>query len=86
MQHLANCLKEMLNREDKEGAHKIMAIIQWEKDLSFWWCLKFALRKHVLRQSVQSVQFQDKAGRVTQFDTEKGVQEEAIFNKVHCKW
>jgi len=83
-QHLTNCLKAVQEREDDTAERNILTIIKQEKDKAFWHRLNYALRKHVCGRSVRTVQVEDGAGGVLEFDTEEAVQE-AIFNEVHRK-
>ncbi len=83
-QHLTNCLEAAQEREDNTAERNILAIIKREKDKAFWRRLNYALGKHVRGRSVPTVQVEDGAGGVLDFDTEEAVQE-AIFNKVHRK-
>ncbi len=46
-QHLNQCLEAAKDRVDYEAEQKILAIIQQEKDCSFWRRLNFALGKHI---------------------------------------
>ncbi len=43
--HLYQCLDAAKEKEDEEAAKQILAIIQREKDRSFWHCLNYALEK-----------------------------------------
>ncbi len=83
-QHLNQCLKAAKDREDEDAEWTILAIIQHEKDCSFWQRLKFALGKHIQGRSVCEVQVEDENGGILEFDTQEGVQNE-IFNEVHQK-
>jgi hypothetical protein len=78
-QHLNQCLKAAQEREDKVTERQILAIIQLEKDRTFWHRLNVAFGKHIRGRSVQAVQVEDGFGRVLDFDTKDSVQE-AIFN------
>ncbi len=46
-QHLDQCLEAAKYRADDDAKQKILAIIQREKDCSFWQRLNFALGKHI---------------------------------------
>ena len=83
-QHLTQCLKAVKDREDENAEQKFLAIIQREKDRSFWRRLNFALGKHFQGRSVRKVQVVDGHGRVLEFDTQEGVHN-AIFNEMHRK-
>jgi hypothetical protein len=84
-QHLDQCLEAAKDRADDDNEQKILAIIRWGKDCSFWQRLNFALGKHIQGQSIREVQVEDGNGGILEFDTQEGVQN-AIFNKVHQKW
>ncbi len=83
-QHLNQCLERAQKWEDKAAECQILAIIKREKDQAFWRRLNFALGKHIRGRSVCTVQVEDGAGGIIDYDTEETVQQ-AIFNKVHRK-
>ena len=83
-QQLTQCIEATKDREDEDAGQKILAIIQREKDRSFWRRLNFALGKHFQGRSVRKVQVADGNGRVLEFDTQEGVHN-AIFNEMHRK-
>jgi hypothetical protein len=80
-QHLTNCLEAAQEREDNTAEHNILAIIKQEKDKAFWRRLDYALGKHVRGRSVRTVQVENGAGGVLDFNTEEAVQE-AILTKL----
>jgi hypothetical protein len=43
--HLYSCLEAAKEKEDKEVAHQILAILQQEKDKQFWRQMSYALGK-----------------------------------------
>ena len=83
-QQLTQCIEATKDREDEDAGQKILAIIQREKDRSFWRRLNFAMGKHIQGCSVCKVQVEAGNGGVLEFDTQEGVQN-AIFNEVHRK-
>ncbi len=66
-----------------ESQKKILAIIQREKDRSFWWRLNYALGKKK-GGGYFKVQMKREGGLVEEF-TEQDQLHEALWNNIHCK-
>jgi hypothetical protein len=79
--HLNECLRLAQEREDEEAIEKISAIIQQEKQCSFWQRLNFVMGKKCAR-SATSIQVPVPSGLVTK-PSRQGLVEDAIFSEVH---
>ncbi len=81
--HLSQRLDAAKKKEDEEAAKKIMAIIQREKDRSFWRLLNYALGKP-RGGACFKVQVNQGDGTVQKY-AEKEQLQEAIWNNIHRK-
>jgi hypothetical protein len=83
--HLNKCLQRAKERKDEEQEKEKLAIIQQEKDQSFWQKINYVMGKPH-GGSVQQVLVEDsnEDGNLVENTTQKLVQE-AIFNNIHCK-
>jgi hypothetical protein len=82
--HLNDCLIRARDKDNWEKEHKILAIIQREKDCSFWRRLNYVMGKSC-NGLVRCVLVEDKQNMtLTEHVTQESVQE-AIFNNIHCK-
>jgi hypothetical protein len=81
--HLYQRLHAAKEKEDKEAAKQILAIIQREKDRSFWCRLNYALGKP-RGGACFKVQVGQGDGNVQEY-TEKEQLQEAIWNNIHRK-
>ncbi len=81
--HLFQCLDAAKEKEDDEAAKQILAIIQREKDRSFWRQLNYALGKP-REGACFKVQVNQGDGHVQEY-TEKEQLQEAIRNNIHRK-
>ena len=79
--HLDRCLLRAQNRKDEEAEKKILAIIQREKQRSFWRAQNMAMGKKK-GSSVRTVQTSDEEGQVTEHRTQESITE-AIFENIH---
>ncbi len=83
--HLYKCLKEAGDNDDNQREKEILAIIQWEKDRSFWRRINYVMGKagggSVHRVLVESG---EQEGMLMEYTTAELVQE-AIFLNIHCK-
>jgi hypothetical protein len=79
--HLSHCLDAAKEKEDEEAAKQILAIIQREKDRSFWHCLNYALGKP-RGGACFNVQVDQGNGMVQEY-AEKEQLQEAIWNNIH---
>ena len=79
--HLASCLEKAQDTEDEAAEKKILAIIQREKDRSYWKRLNRAIRKK-RGGSVGTVEVEDKDGDITLYDDQPAVENE-IWDEVH---
>jgi hypothetical protein len=78
---LNECLCLIQEREDKEAMEKIAAIIQQEKQYSFWQWLNYVMGTTRTR-STTSIQVPAPSGLVTELSMQEPV-EDAIFLEVH---
>jgi hypothetical protein len=79
--HLNEQLRLAQERKDEEAIEKISAIIQQEKQRSFWQWPNFVMgEKHT--RSATSIQVPTPSGLVTELSTQ-GLVEDAIFLEVH---
>ena len=83
-QHLNKCLDKAREAADDEAEKKILAIIQREKDRSFWRRVNYALGKHKKGRGVQVVHTELPEGGAVEHNTQQSVQE-AIWNEIHRK-
>ncbi len=81
--HLNELMRLAQERNDEEAFKKIWAIIQNERQCSFWQQLNFVTGKKCTR-SAMSVQVEEQSGLVSEYTT-KDMVEEAIFREVHDK-
>jgi hypothetical protein len=81
--HLYQCLDAAKEKEDEEAAKQILAIIQREKDRSFWHCLNYALGKPQ-GGACFKVQVDQDNGMVQEY-AEKEQLQGAIWNNIHQK-
>jgi hypothetical protein len=81
--HLYQCLDTAKEKEDEEAAKQILAIIQREKDRSFWHRLNYALGKP-RGGACFKVQVDQGNGTVQEY-AEKEQLQEAIWNNIHQK-
>ena len=81
--HLKNRLAAAQERHDKEAETKILAIIQRENDRSYWHRLNYSVSKPRGR-SIKVVQTSTLDGLVTEYDTQRSVQE-TIWKGIHNK-
>jgi hypothetical protein len=79
--HLNKCLRLAQEKGDKEAIEKIAAIIQQEKQWSFWCRLNYVTGKKRTR-SATTVQVPASSGLVTELSTQEPV-EDTIFSEVH---
>ncbi len=83
--HLQKCLQMAREMEDDRREKEILAIIQREKDRSFWRRINYSMGKacgrSVWRVLVESG---DQEGILMEYTTAESVQE-AIFTHIHCK-
>jgi hypothetical protein len=83
--HLQKCLQMAWEMEDDRRKKEILAIIQWEKDRSFWRRINYSMGKahggSVWRVLVESG---DQEGILTEYTTAEFVQD-AIFTHIHRK-
>jgi hypothetical protein len=83
--HLYQCLKKARESKDDEREKEILAIIQREKDRSFWRWLNYVMGKpragSVRRVLVEN---KDQKGALTKNTTQESVQQ-AIFENIHRK-
>ena len=82
-QHLNNCLNRDRENNNEDSEKNILAIIQREKDRSFWGRLNYSMGKSQGR-SVQSVQIERDQGAIEESTTQKTVHE-AIWDEIHQK-
>ena len=82
-QHLNRRLEAAKVRCDEDAETKILAIIQREKDRSYWRRLNYNMSKPTGR-SVRVVQTSDEDGGVTEYDTQRSV-ENGIWDGIHGK-
>ena len=81
--HLNKRMRLAQERHDEEAFKKIGAIIQKERQHSFWRWLNYIKGKKQIR-SATSVQVEEQSGLVSESTTKDAV-EEAIFREVHNK-
>jgi hypothetical protein len=83
--HLYQCLDKAREREDEDREKEILAIIQREKDRSFWRRLNNVMGK-LRTGSVRRVLVEngDQEGMLTENTTQESVQQ-AIFDNIHRK-
>jgi hypothetical protein len=81
--HLYQCLDAAKEKEDEEAAKQILAIIEREKDRSFWHRLNYALWKPQ-GGACFKVQVDQGDGTVQEY-AEKEQLQEAIWNNIHQK-
>jgi hypothetical protein len=81
--HLYQRLDAAKEKEDKEAAKQILAVIQREKDRSFWRQLNYALGKPI-GGACFKVQVDQGNGNVQEY-TEKEQLQEAVWNNIHRK-
>ena len=82
--HLSDCLARARDKEDSEREREILAIIQREKDRSFWRRLNYVMGK-ARSGSVRKVLVEDEdSGTLTEHVTQESVQQ-AIFENIHRK-
>ncbi len=82
--HLADCLARARDREDSEREREILAIIQQERDRSFWRRLNYVMGK-ARSGSVRKVLIEDEdSGTLTKHATQESVQQ-VIFDNIHRK-
>ena len=82
-QHLNRRREAAKERRDKEAENKILAILQREKDVSYWRRLNYAMTKPKGR-NVRIVQNPQEDGGVTEYDTQRTV-ENGIWDGIHSK-
>lgn len=82
--HLNKCLEKARDKADDAAEKKILAIIQREKDRSFWRRLNYALGKHKRSRGVRVVHTETPEGELVEHNTRQSVQE-AIWNEIHHK-
>ena len=81
--HLINCLNRAKKNHNEEAEKKILAIIQREKDRSFWSRHNYSMGKKQ-GGSVRSVQIERGQGEIEEATTQQTVHE-AIWNEIHRK-
>jgi hypothetical protein len=83
--HLNNCLARARDKDDSDKEREILAVIQREKDRSFWRRINYTMGK-ARNGSVRRVLVEDDGaeGTLLEFVTKEAV-EEAIFNNIHRK-
>jgi hypothetical protein len=82
--HLADCLARTRDKEDSKREQEILAIIQRERDRSFWQRVNYVMGK-ACSGSVRKVLIKDKdSGTLTEHATQESVQQ-AIFDNIHRK-
>ncbi len=82
--HLNNCLARARDKDDSDKKREILAIIQREKDRSFWRRINYVMGK-ARSESVRRVLVEnDVEGTLMEFTTKEAV-EEAIFTNIHRK-
>jgi hypothetical protein len=80
--HLNDCLARARDKDDSDKEREILAVIQREKDRSFWRRINYVMGK-ARNGSVRRVLVENDAeGTLTEFITKEAV-EEAIFNNIH---
>jgi hypothetical protein len=83
--HLYKCLQEVRDNDNDQRKKEILAIIQWEKDRSFWRRINYVMGRaqggSVCRVLVES---SEQEGMLTEYTTAELVQE-AIFSNIHRK-
>ena len=80
--HLNDCLARARDKDDSDKEREILAVIQREKDRSFWRRINYVMGK-ARNGSVRRVLVENDAeGTLTEFVTKEAV-EEAIFNNIH---
>jgi hypothetical protein len=83
--HLYQCVEKARESEDDSRENEILAVIQREKDRSFWRQLNYVMGKQrsgLVRRVL--VENGDQEGTLTENITQKSVQQ-AIFNNIHQK-
>jgi hypothetical protein len=81
--HLYCHLEAAREKEDKEAEWQILAIIQWEKDRTFWQCFNYALGKP-WGGTCFKVQVKEREGMVDEINSNEDLHE-AIWVNVHRK-
>jgi hypothetical protein len=82
--HLNSCLARARDKDDSDKEREILAVIQREKDWSFWRRINYVMRK-ARNGSVRRVLVEDDTeGTLMEFTTKEAV-EEAIFTNIHRK-
>ncbi len=81
--HLQRQLSLAKEREDEEAEKQILAIIQQEKDKSFWRRINYVLGKHSSGPCFK-VQVLQVDGRVLEHTSQDDLQN-AIWTNIHCK-
>ena len=82
-QHLNNCLNRAKKDYHEESEKKILAIIQREKDRSFWGRLKYSMGKS-RGGSVRSVKIEQDRGAIEESTTQQTVHED-VWDEIHRK-
>jgi hypothetical protein len=81
--HLQQWLTAAREKEDKKAEKQILAIIQQEKDKSFWRCINYILGKP-RGGSYFKVQVEQEDGTVIEHSTQEDLQN-AIWTNIHRK-
>ncbi len=83
--HLLKCLNNAKDSKDEQRETEILAIIQREKDRSFWCRLNYPMGKLqsglVCRVLVEN---EDQEGTLTEYSTRESIQQ-AIFENIHLR-
>jgi hypothetical protein len=83
--HLLKCLNNAKDSKDEQRVKEILAIIQREKDRSFWHRLNYSMGKPqsglVCRVLVED---EIQEGALTEFSTQESIQQ-AIFENIHLR-
>jgi hypothetical protein len=82
--HLQHPLSAAKEKEDKEAEKQILAIIQREKDRSFWRRINYVLGKRS-SGSCFKVQVPQEDGGVVEHTSQDNLKN-AIWTNIHCKW
>ena len=82
-QHLNHCLNRARKNKNEESEKKILAIIQKEKDRSFWGILKYSMGKS-RGGIVRSVKIERDWGAIEKATTQQTVNK-AIWDEIHRK-
>ncbi len=83
--HLLKCLNNTKDAKDEQRGKEILAIIQREKDRSFWRRLNYFMgepRSGLVRRVL--VEDEDQEGALTEFSTKESIQQ-AIFENIHLR-